>query len=194
MARPFNPYKTTLRTEPDMRQEMINTLQGSYPEIAKKQVHVLRKMRTGTDGKLINCSCVDVLTKEPDKDHFCPICFGEGYIWSEILVEGYKVIIGSSAGLATKENLIGPGLTDLACVTFYFDWKLPLTLFPKRKSPDKIVEIMTGKDGQPIRPYQRDTIYRIGTAIDFRAEHGKLNYYRVDCYEEQVKFLNGPLG
>lgn len=224
MTRPFNPYEVHLRTEPDMRQEMINTLQGNYPEIAKKQTHVLRKMRTGTlevwpeddsvgDGwvehvaagthyrwkvgignDLLPCPCVDALTHEPDKDTFCPVCFGEGFVWDEFLVEGYKVVIRSSVGLSSKETLIAPGLTNLSYASFYFDYELPLNLFPKRTSPDKIVEITTDETGKPVRPYQRDTIYRIGTAIDFRSDSGKLEYWKVDCYEEQVKFLNGSQG
>ena len=194
MTRAYNPYEGLSRTEPNMRQELTNTFTGKFPEIAKQQTHVLRKMRTDTNGELIFCDCVDILTGEPDKDVFCPVCFGEKYIWDELLVQGYKQIIRSSVGLATKETLIGPGLTNLAYVSFFFEYDLSLNLFPKRTSPDKIVEITTDSDGKPVRPFQRDTIYRIGTAIDFRADNGKLEYWKVDCYEEQVKFLNGPQG
>jgi len=194
MARPFNPYGAALRTEPDMREEMTNTLQGVYPEIAKKQTLVLRKMRTDDAGKLVECSCVDVLTGEPDKDTFCPVCFGERYVWDEILVDGYKQVIRSSVGLSTKESLIPPGLTNITFVSFFFEHDLPLNVFPKQVSPDKMVELMTDQAGKPIRPYERQTIYRIGTAIDFRADNGKLEYWKLDCYEEQVKFLNGPTG
>jgi len=130
MTRRFNPY-STLRTEPDMRQEMTNTLQGQYPEIAKKQRHVLRKMRTDSAGALIPCACVDSLTKEPDKDTFCPICFGEGYVWDELGVDGYKQVIRSSVGLASKEQLTGPGNINLAYVSFYFEYDLDLNEFPK---------------------------------------------------------------
>ncbi len=194
MSRPFSPYSSSTGTEPNMRQEFLNTMTGRFPEVAKRQTHVLRKMRTDASSNLVKCACVDVLTKEPDKDTFCPICFGERYVWDEILMEGYKMVIRSSVGLATKESLIGPGLTNLAYVTFFFDYQLSLNLFPKGVSPDKIVEVTTNAAGKSIRPYQRDTIYRIGTAIDFRADDGRLEYWKLDCYEEQVKFLNGPQG
>jgi hypothetical protein len=177
-----------------MREEMKNTIQGFYPEIAKKQQFALRKMRTDSSGALIKCACVDVLTGEPDKDEFCPVCFGELYVWDEELVDGYRRVIRSSVGLSTKESLIGPGLTNLAFVSFFFEYTLPLNIFPKDISPDKIVELMTDTAGKPKRPFQRKTIYRIGTAIDFRADNGKLEYWKLDCYEEQVKFLNGPGG
>lgn len=193
MARPFDPY-AKLRTEPDMRQEFFNTMDGKFPEIEKKQKIVHRKMRTDSSGALIKCSCVDILTKEPDKDVFCPICLGEGYLWDESILDGYKVVIRSSVGLSSKENLHGPGLSNLAYVSFYFRYNMPLTLFPNKVTPDKIVELVVDVDGNPVRPYKRETIYRIGTAIDFRADGGKLEYWKLDCYEEQTKFLNGPQG
>lgn len=194
MTRSFNPYDTLSRTEPNMREEFINMMSGKFPEIRKRQKYVLRKMRTDSNNDLIECACIDILTLEPDKDIFCPICFGERYIWDEVSVEGYKQVIQASVGLATKENLIGPGLTNLAYVSFFFDYQLDLNLFPKNVTPDKIVELVTNIAGSPVRPFQRNKIYRIGTAIDFRADGGKLEYWKLDCYEEQVKFLNGPQG
>jgi len=130
MAR--NPYARTssttrglyssLRTEPDMRQELIATLDGTFPEIAKAQPLVFRKMRSDDDGNLIECACIDILTKEPDKDTFCNVCFGERYIWDETIVDGYKVIIRSSVGLASKEELFGPGTKNIPLVSFYFKY------------------------------------------------------------------------
>lgn len=193
MARPYDPY-AVLRTEPSMRDEFINMMQGSFPEIAKKQTHVLRKMRTDINGNLIPCTCIDMLTKEPDKDTFCPICFGEGYVWDEQLIKGYKVVISSSVGLSTKEQIHGPGLSNLAYVSFYYNFELPINVFAKQVSPDKIVELMLDANGDPVRPYKRKAIYRIGTAIDFRSDNARIEYWKLDCYEEYRKFLNGPQG
>lgn len=64
----------TSGTEPDMREELINTFDGTFPEIAKAQPALLRRMRTDSNGDLIPCGCVDAVTNEPDKDRFCPIC------------------------------------------------------------------------------------------------------------------------
>jgi hypothetical protein len=182
-----------LSTEPDMRQELHNTFDGIFPEIAKAQTIAYRKMRLDNNGKLIPCACVDVLTGEPDKDHFCPTCFGEGWIWDEILVDTYKVIIRSSVGLGTKQDLIAPGLTNIPIVSFYFRHNLPINVL-KDESPDKVVELETDTAGKVIRPYKRQRIYRIGTAIDFRSDHGKIEYWKLDCFGEQTKFLNGPKG
>jgi hypothetical protein len=198
MTRAFNPYDT-LRTEPDMRQELINTLDGAFPEIAKKQQFVLRKMQSANN-KLVQCPCVDTLTGEPDRDHFCPVCMGEGVLWEETLIEGYQVVLGSSIGLAGKEQLSAPGNVNLRYSTFYFAYDLALNImtgkgkFTKVYFPDKIVLLTTDASGSPVRPYQRERIYRIGTAIDFRSDNAKIEYWKIDCYEEQVKFLNSSTG
>src|SRR5690606_24079460 len=111
-----------------------------FPEVAKAQTLVLRKMRTDDNGQLEQCACVDLVTKEPDKDTFCPFCFGEGYYFDELLVEGYKMIIRSSVGLASKEEQLSPGLMNIPYITFWFKYNLPLNIFGD-SSPDKIVEI-----------------------------------------------------
>lgn len=182
-------FYNTGRTEPDMRKELSATFDGIFPEIAKAQKVVLRKMDITKP-----CECVDILTKEPDKDVFCPICLGEGFHWEETFLDTYKVIIRSSVGLSSKEELISPGLVNIALVSFYFRYGLTLNTTQGRSIPDRIVELVLGVDGKPVRPYRREHVYRIGTAIDFRSDHGRLEYWKLDCYEEQVKFLNGPEG
>ena len=195
MVRKFDPYSSlNIRTEPDMRQEFRNTIKGFYPEISKGQQLVHRKMRTNSNGELIQCACVDPLTMEPDLDTYCPICFGERYIWDESIVSGYKVVRQGPSGLAGREQLASPGTSNLALVSFYFEFDIPLTLIPNRPSPDRVVELVTDLSGKPVRPYKRETLYSIGSAIDFRSDNGKVEYWKLDCYERKVKFLNGPKG
>ncbi len=208
-------YKDSRMTEPDMRAEFNATLDGEFPEIAKGQTQVLRKMkRTPTDtaadnpklvkilrgrkqmrdyfvpeeGYLVPCECIDEVTKEPDVDHFCPICQGEGFIWDEIFIETYKRILRSDVGLSTKEDVIEPGLTNIPLVIFYTRSSVSIT------KADKVVELWTDTEGNPIRPFRREAIYRIGTPIDLRSDNGRLEYWKLDCYSEQRKFLNGPEG
>lgn len=180
------------RSEPDMRQEMLATLDGVAPEIAKKQPVVLRIMRRDSNGHRIPCECVSSLTHEPDKDKFCPFCFGEGYKWDEILSKCYRVVLRSSVGLAGKEDLVQPGLMNIPLVTFYFPYDIPILVEPgHNESYDKVVELVLDTEGEAVRPYKRKMVYRIGTAIDFRSDNGKLEYWKLDCYGEKVKFLNG---
>ena len=71
---------------------------------------------------------------------------------------------------------------------FYTRSSVPVT------KADKVVELWTDTEGDVIRPYRRESLYRIGTPIDFRSDDGKLEYWKLDCYNEQRKFLNGPEG
>ena len=45
--------------------------------------------------------------------------------------------------------------------------------------------------GALVVPYKRKHLYRIGTPIDYRSDNGKLEYWKLDCFEEDRKFLNG---
>ena len=175
-----NPYPR--RTEPDMRQEMINTLDGAFPEIAKGQTAILRQMST------TQCPCVDFLTKEPDKDTYCPVCMGEGYLWDEIFITVYKVVLKSDVGNALKERLWAPGLINKPLVVFYVCFSVDVS------KEDKVIELILDIEGAPVRPYKRRAIYRIGTVFDIRSDNGRLEYWKIDTYEEDVKFLNGSTG
>jgi hypothetical protein len=182
---------TNSYTEPDMRKELHATFDGLFPEIAKAQKIVLRIMKRGEDGKLIKCACVDVVTGEPDKDIFCPICLGEGFIWNEIISDTYKVVIKSSVGLSSKQDLFTAGLTNIPLVSFYFRHDIPINII-NDQCTDKIVELVKDTEGNLVRPYTRQRVYRVGTAIAFRSDRDKLEYWKLDCFGEQVKFLNGP--
>jgi hypothetical protein len=201
-----NPYRKVNQTEADMRFEMEATLDGVFPEIAKAQTAVLRKMlryvydadgevttdtagnpiQNDVTGTLVKCDCVDIVTGEPDLDVWCPVCGGEGYLWEEFFIKMYKVVIRSSVGLSSKEDLIAPGLLNIPLVSFFLKEKVPIT------ENDKIIEMVIDHSGKMVRPYKRLRLYRIGTAIDFRSDGGKLEYWKLDCYSEQRKFLNGP--
>lgn len=181
----------TSRTEPDMRKELEATFDGVFPEIAKAQKIALRIFRKDDQGKRIPCQCTDPVTHEPDKDTFCPYCFGEGFYWDEILTDTYKVVIRSSVGLSTKDELLSPGTMNIPIVSFYFRYNIPIN-HDGDTTPDKVIELATDSEGKLVRPYRRERVYRVGTAIDFRSDHGKLEYWKLDCTGEKVKFLNGP--
>lgn len=185
MSKRFYTRSSGHTTEADLRQELDNTFDGIFPEVAKAQKGLLRKMRRDTSGNMIQCSCVDVLTNEPDKDHPCVVCGNEGYLWDEEWIDFYKVVLRSNVGLSTNENLVKPGLMNVPLVSFYLRGTATIT------KEDKIVEMETNNAGVPSRPYRREYIYRINTLIDFRSDNGKIEYYRLDCNAEKRKFLNG---
>ena len=184
MPFPFNPYKSIRRTEPDMRKELNNTLDGIFPEIAKKQTAIFRKFRRDSLNKLIPCDCVDPVTHEPDKDTYCPFCQGEGSYWDEGYIEVYKILTDGRDALG--ERVTAPGLLNVPLMVFYTRSSVDMT------SEDKIVEIVLDTEGVPDQPLRRKQLYRIGSLVDYRSDNGRLEYWKVSCYGEVRKFLNGP--
>lgn len=176
----------TLDTEPDMRLEFENTLDGFFPEIAKGQPGLLRKMRRTASGALIECPCLDPITKEPDKDRWCPVCFGEGFYWDETNIEFYRVLGGPLAKNVSAGHLIDPGLLNVPLVVFYIRYNTAIT------QQDKIIELVLNLDGSKAEPNKRLTVYRISRLWDYRSDHGKLDYWKVFASKEDVKYLNAP--
>ena len=177
---------TTSGSEPDMRQELINTLDGYFPEIAKGTTGLLRKMRRDSVNGLTQCECVDPVTCEPDRDRFCPICFGEGHMFDETEINFYRTYEGSDAANASKDKLQKPGLINQPFVVFYIRYSAGIT------KEDKIVEIELEDDGSASEPMRRKRIFRIANIWEYRADNGKLEYYKVFCYLDNVKHLNAP--
>jgi len=173
---------SSVGTEPNMRQELANTFDGTYPEIAKSQPGLLRRMRLDDDGAKVPCPCVDVITKEPDKDRFCPICYGEGFLWDEEDLDIYRVVEDSG----TNNALLEPGLINISVVVFYIRYDSDITRH------DKIVQLVLDTEGDPVEPYQRRDVYRVGKAWDFRCDAGKLEYWKVFTQREDVRYLNAP--
>lgn len=178
---------STFGTEANMRQEMINLLEGRYPEIAKAQVGLLRKMRRDVNNKLIPCPCTDKITGEPDKDRFCGICMSEGFIWDEREIEFYRVPINLDRSNAILDKLVEPGLINKPLVVFYTRYDSTIT------KEDKMVRLELELDGSRSEPLQRHSIYKIGVLWDYRADNGKLEYYKIFSHEEYVKYLNAPV-
>lgn len=174
-------------SEPDMREEAINTLEGSSPEIAKGQPGVLRKMRRDDGGNLILCDCVNTVTKEPDKDRFCPICFGEAFLWDETNILFYRTLESSDTANSVSNKLQEVGLINTPIVVFYTRYDVDIT------NDDKMVELELELDGTVSTPLKRKRIYRIETCWDYRSDNGKLEYWKVFSHLENVKYLNAPV-
>jgi hypothetical protein len=177
---------STAGTEPNMRQEFINMMDGSYPEIAKAQGGLLRRMRRNSSGQLIACGCVDAVTREPDRDRFCPVCYGEGNLWDEEELDLYRTLEDSDVDNVLKNNLQGPGLINVPLVVFYIRYDSDIT------RDDKIIELVLDTAGDAVTPRQRKRLFRINSAHDYRADNGKLEYWKVFAHHEDVKYLNAP--
>lgn len=169
----------SLRTEPNMREEFNNTLAGNLPEIAKGQTGLLRSMSTTL------CPCVSDITQEPDKDIWCPICWGMGYYWDEQYLSFYKTLEKTDpSNASTSQTDIG--LISSDTVVFYVRYDEVIN------EDDRIIELQLDDDGSVSSPETRVSVYRIAKIWKYRADAAKLEYQKVFTYKEIVKHLNPP--
>jgi hypothetical protein len=166
--------------EIDLRAEFDGFLYGAGDEIAKGQAGILRRMRTDSDGKLIECHCVDDTTGEPDKDTPCPFCDGEGYLWDEEWVTFYKLEVSSNEGFVRKNTHEEAGIINVPYAFFYMEY----TVDPNRY--DKVVEVQRDLDGNLVYPYQRTAVHTIATAQPLRSDSGRIEYWRVACTMDAI--------
>lgn len=169
-----------------MRQELIDMFDGKSPEIPKAQGGLLRRMRRDANDRKIPCPCVDSLTKEPDKDRWCPVCYGDAFLWDEEELQFYRILPASNTANALQDELRQPGLINIPIVVFYIRYDSRIT------EDDKIVRIALDLEGEPVTPRSREAIYRVNAVWDYRADNGKLEYWKVFTHFEDVKFLNPP--
>ena len=169
--RPLYPLSGS--TEPNMRRELENTFKGHYPEISKAQKALFRKMRFDANSKLIKCPCIDSVTDEPDVDIFCPVCHSEGYLWDETYIDVYKV---------DQRNKL---IYSAPIMVFYCISSVDIT------TKDRIIELVLTDEGKVQTPIARKARFKINEAIDYRADNGRLEYWKLDCHEKAYKFLNG---
>lgn len=208
MARSNDPYNAggkwlgpyPHRTEIDLRQEFDNMLDGIYPEIAKAQPYLLRRFLRNSDLSRIPCGyikdevvdpehpkgCVSRLTQEPDRDTFCPICHGEGYMWEEVLIDVYrKSTVGTGTG-PLQDQMKPAGIQNIDLYSFWFKSSVPVT------NQDKIVTVALDEEGHFSEPIHRQELWRIGLLLDLRSDNGRLEFWQAFAYAEKRTFLNGP--
>jgi hypothetical protein len=114
------------------------------------------------------------------------VCYGDGLIWTETETSLYKVPASSKAGDSLLDKQTPAGLLNIPLVVFYVRYSEEIT---KR---DKIVLVELENDGTMVVPYRRKALYRINQLWDYRADNGKLEYWKVFAHEESVKYLNAP--
>lgn len=194
MARSSDPYNAggkwlgpyPHRTEIDLREEFNNMFDGIYPEIAKAQPYLLRKFRRNEYQERLACSCVDSLTQEPDRDVFCPICHGEGFLWDEVLIQVYrKSTVGAGTG-PLQDQMKQLGVQNIDLYSFWFKSHLDVT------NQDKIVTVELDAGGNFREPLHRQELWRIGLLLDLRSDNGRLEFWQAFAYAEKRTFLNGP--
>jgi len=172
------------RTEISMRDELLNTFNGTFSEISKKQKGLIRVLRRDSNSIPIKCACTSSAWNSPDKDGFCPYCHGVGYIWDEDYVWFYRWEPGSDTTQALADKLVLPGKLNVPLRLFYLDYSNNLT------KDDLLIELELGKNGTPSIPLRRRFIYRLGYLYDYRLDNGRLEYWQAIGYEDKTLPLN----
>ena len=173
------------QSEPNIRQEMTNTINGANPEIAKGHYIIWRQLTRDLNGRAIPCDCVSL--GESEKDFFCPICFSVGHLWTESWIKVYSTLeAGSDISNAFLDKVLPPGIMNIPAVAFYTEYDSSF------KRGDRLIEVSLGDDGSVLEPVVRQNCYRINFAQDLRADNGKLEYWKLYTHREDLKHLNVP--
>lgn len=173
-------YPSGRGREVDLRDELANTLYGGQGEVAKGQTGLLRRMRTDSDGNLIDCDCKDEVTHEPDMDYPCENCRSAGWLWDEEWLTYYKVLASGRYFLSLAERHVEAGVLHAPPVLFYVEYDVEPTRY------DQVIELQRDTDGVLTRPYTRTKIYNIETAEPLRSDNGRTEYWRLGCSEWMV--------
>ncbi len=169
---PRDPYKSMYENrgiELDLRKEIENLLFGALDEVPKGRIGLLRKMKRDDNGNLIQCACTSLLTNEPDKDYYCPKCLGHGFYWEESEVIYYRD--DSSFRKYEGKN------REYSGDNFYLLYNEVITV------DDCIVLVGVDENGKVISPVKRVCIYEILSADPFRADNGRIEYWRIRAKE-----------
>lgn len=164
---------------------MINLLDGKYPEIAKAHYVVLRRMNRDSNDNLVPCSCVNDM-EEWDKDRWCPSCWGLGYLWTEEWIKTYSRLESSDKGNSFLNRILPPGTFSVPAMIFYTKYDTDI------KKDDRLIEISLDTAGNVVEPVVRTRIFRVAFSYAYRADNGKLEYFKLFTHEEKVKYLNQP--
>jgi hypothetical protein len=173
-------------SEPNIREEFIDTINGSSPEIAKGHYVIFRKATRDANNNVVHCECVDLITKEPDKDRWCPYCYSTGLMFTEEFIKAYSVIAGIPRTNAILNNTMPFGNSDLQYKVFYTMYDKDFTVY------DRLIEVELDNEGNVVEPINRIHIFKIIRPYAYRLDNGKLEYWKIYITEEDVKWLNAP--
>lgn len=178
----FTIFKRGVPSELNLRKEMNETLFGSDMEIAKGQTLIFRRMRRKDEDvypiksdDLMKCDCQEGRSGQPNRDYRCPICDGEGYLFDDHFIVGYKM---SRFEYQDVEKHTPFGKSTVGITFFYTETDHDYSRF------DKIVEVFKDTEGKLTQPTRHQLTHNIHMAQAFRSDNGRTEYWRLNCYSE----------
>jgi hypothetical protein len=167
--------------EIDIRKELNDFMFGSSGEIAKGQSLVLRRMRTIVPGaypssveEIQKCGCIKS-DLESSRDYGCNNCDGEGYLFDEEMVTGYKT---SRFEYQDVEKIQEWGKEVHSISFFYIEYHENISRY------DKIIEPAVDTSGRLLSPLKAHMKYNVHMAERFRADKGRTEFWRLACWTD----------
>ena len=180
--RRFNAFRRGKLGEIDLRKELNDLLHGSSQDLPKGQMIVVRRMRRqdgviypASTSDLVKCPCKESPEYEPSLDVKCDKCDGEGYLFDELIVIGYKT---NRYEYQDIEKYRPWGKETTAISFFYIEYHEDLTRF------DKVIEPAINIDGKLVSPISPLRKHNIHMAERFRLDNSRTEYWRCACWSE----------
>jgi len=169
--------------EIDLRSELNKFFFGASDEVAKGCFFILRRMRRQegviyptTSSELQTCICKSSNhSGEVDKDYPCQSCEGEGYLFDDEIVVGYKTSRFEYQAVE-KYTTWGKNIVELSF--FYIEHHEAISRY------DKLIEPLTNSEGEIISPVKILHKHNIHMAERFRDDCGRLSYFRISCFTD----------
>lgn len=179
----FKPFERTAgRLELDLRKELNKFMFGASDEIAKGGLFILRKMDTrdgivyaNSEDDLIPCLCKIPTEHEPEIDYRCDKCDGEGYLFKDIIVPGYKT---NRFEYQDIEKYKSWGKHTISMSFFYIEY------FDAVNRYDKVIEPVIDLEGKVVTPVEVLHSHNIHMAERYRGDYGRTEYWRLSCFGE----------
>lgn len=176
----FRAFNHTGLVEIDLRKELNQFMMGAPGEIAKGGLYILRKMLLRPsvvtplfDSDLQACSCKDATENEPEIS--CNICDGEGYLFEDKIVPGYK---SNRFEYQDVEKRQVWGKETTAMSFFYIEYFDTINRYDKLLEP--VIDI-EGRLISPVSVIQRNNIHM---AERYRSDNSRTEYWRLSCFSE----------
>ncbi len=160
----------------DLRAKLHSLLFGDRGHAGEGRKVLIRSM-------IDYCVCIkeEQGQKHREPDPLCSICKGDGFIYRDSIVTGWKALIDVPRGILDAQGVRLPGLIDSSGFSYYFEWDTVI------KKQDKIFELKLGADGSlPENTGDVNHIekFQIKQLIPYRADNGRIEYIQAICVRE----------
>lgn len=166
--------------EIDFREEVRRSLCGDGWEVSKEQLFIYRRFRRDAMDARIPCACQDIVTLEGDQHSSCPYCFGEGFLWDEHWVSGFRSRARGPRRRIDRIEQVEPGILHPEISYIYLPYQCVPTVQDCLISPQIDVE------GRPLWPIKAAHYWVIEKVDPMRSDRGRVEYWFLTVRERPL--------